>query len=55
MGTASGRSGSHPVIPQAVAIRCVQVTVIVVDLLSWGDPCPFIPVRFLSNPSGPPW
>lgn len=33
MGTASGRSGSHPVILLAVANRSVQVTVIVVDLL----------------------
>jgi hypothetical protein len=41
MGTASVRSGSHPVILQTVVSGSVQVTVIVVGLLGWGLPFPF--------------
>jgi hypothetical protein len=55
MGTASGRSGSHPVILSAVADRSVQATVIVVGLLSWSDPFPFFPVFFRGCPCGSPW
>ncbi|MEI7498848.1 MAG: hypothetical protein WCK84_00260 [Bacteroidota bacterium] len=55
MGTASGRSGSHPVVLLAVADRSVQATVIVVELLSWGDPFPFFLALFLCCPCEPLW
>gem|GEM_PF-1081415 len=52
MGTSSGRRNSHPVFPVTGAIRLVQVTVIMVELLNWGFPFSFFPLLPFSSPCG---
>jgi len=52
MGTASGRSGSHPVLLAAVAAGSVQVTVIEAGLIVPGYPFPFSPVPILASLAG---
>ena len=48
MGTASARSGSHPVILKTVTFGSAQATVIVVDLFNRGLPFFFFPILCLN-------